>query len=242
MTFEHPADVLTDLVGVLGEVLRIQPEKIDPEQSFKSLELDSMLVVEFVAVVNSRYGLRVRASDLYDHPTPASFAREVKRAMSSAGGRPAAATSTAPGADFADPVRASERVPDPAPAAQQIVEVLREQLAAILCCDARDIDATAAFNVLGMDSMVGAEFIAAVNRAFGMQERSVLLYEHPNLTAMAAYIAARTGASPYGALPARAPEPASRPAAPDDLDVLLDAVRDDRISVDEALVLLARRG
>lgn len=244
MTFEHPADVLTDLVGVLGEVLRIQPEKIDPEQSFKSLELDSMLVVEFVAVVNSRYGLRVRASDLYDHPTPASFAREVERAMSSADARPAtaAAATTAPGADLADPVRASERVPDPAPAAQQVVEVLREQLAAILCCDARDIDAGAPFNALGMDSMVGAEFIAAVNRSFGMRERSVLLYEHPNLTAMADYIAARTGASAYGALPARAPEPASPPAAPDDLDVLLDAVRDDRISVDEALVLLARRG
>ncbi|WP_330301270.1 acyl carrier protein [Streptomyces sp. NBC_00503] len=123
-----------------------------------------------------------------------------------------------------------------------VVEVLREQLAAILGCDARDIDATAAFNVLGMDSMVGAEFIATVNRVFGMQERSVLLYEYPDLTELAAYIAARTGASPHGAPPARAPEPDSRPAVPDDLDVLLDAVRDDRISVDEALVLLARRG
>ncbi|MCX5612857.1 phosphopantetheine-binding protein [Streptomyces sp. NBC_00047] len=259
MTNEHPSDVLNDLVGVLGDVLRIKSEKIDPEQTFRTLGLDSLLVVEFVAVVNSRYGLRVRATDLYDYPTPASFAREVKRAMKSGEARPAATafTGPGPGADIApaaslapavDPVPAPELAPEPArepagaPAAQQIAEVLREQLAAILCCDAWDIDTTAPFNVLGVDSIVGAEFIAVVNRTFGMKERSVLLYEHPNIAAMAAYIAVRTGAFGHEAAPVRAPELASRPAARDDLDVLLDAVREDRLSVDEALVLLARRG
>ncbi|MCX5016676.1 acyl carrier protein [Streptomyces sp. NBC_00555] len=263
MTNEHPSDVLNDLVGVLGDVLRIKSEKIDPEQTFRTLGLDSLLVVEFVAVVNSRYGLRVRATDLYDYPTPASFAREVKRAMKSGEARPAATAFTGPGADIApaapaapavslapavDRVPAPELAPQPAPepagapAAQQIAEVLREQLAAILCCDAWDIDTTAPFNVLGVDSIVGAEFIAVVNRTFGMKERSVLLYEHPNIAAMAAYIAVRTGASGHEAAPVRAPELASRPAARDDLDVLLDAVREDRLSVDEALVLLARRG
>ncbi|MER7466199.1 phosphopantetheine-binding protein [Streptomyces sp. NPDC097981] len=270
MTNEHPSDVLNDLVGVLGDVLRIKAEKIDPEQTFRTLGLDSLLVVEFVAVVNSRYGLRVRATDLYDYPTPASFAREVKRAMNSGEARPAATVLAVPAADIApaapaapaasvaspasavdtvparesapEPVREPVREPAGAPAAQQIAEVLREQLAAILCCDAWDIDTTAPFNVLGVDSIVGAEFIAVVNRTFGMKERSVLLYEHPNIAAMAAYIAVRTGASGHEAAPARAPELASRPAARDDLDVLLDAVREDRLSVDEALVLLARRG
>ncbi|MEV6733679.1 MULTISPECIES: phosphopantetheine-binding protein [unclassified Streptomyces] len=290
MTNEHPADVLTDLIGVLGDVLRVKPEKIDPEQTFQSMGLDSLLVVEFVAVVNNRYGLRVLATDLYDFPTPASFAREVARAARSA----AAATVSAPvshavshAGSAAAPVAAAatvaaavpmpatglERQVPAAAAATRIAEVLREQLAGILCCDPWDIDTTAAFNVLGVDSIVGAEFIAVVNRTFGLQERSVLLYEHPNLAAMAAYIATRTGAAAQDLAPApaaalgspvpQAPEPAFRPAAGPvsaapaltaaaalavrplpggDLDVLLDAIRDDRLTVDEALVLLARRG
>ncbi|MFI1458274.1 phosphopantetheine-binding protein [Streptomyces roseus] len=304
MTMEHPADVLTDLIGVLGDVLRVKPEKIDPEQTFQSMGLDSLLVVEFVAVVNTRYGLRVRATDLYDFPTPVSFAREVARAASGAGPAapvPAAApvpvAAPAAGMAYEAPTAASAA---PAPAARQapaaaaatrIAEVLREQLAGILCCDPWDIDTTAAFNVLGVDSMVGAEFIAVVNRSFGLRERSVLLYEHPNLAAMAAYIATRSGAAAqavqeaqvaqaahtaHTARPAqdfapapRTPEPAYRPAAAGpvtalaavsavpavagpgpaarplpagDLDVLLDAIRDDRLTVDEALVLLGRRG
>ncbi|MFF4102574.1 phosphopantetheine-binding protein [Streptomyces sp. NPDC001903] len=295
MTMEHPADVLTDLIGVLGDVLRVKPEKIDPEQTFQSMGLDSLLVVEFVAVVNTRYGLRVRATDLYDFPTPVSFAREVARAAAdSAAAAPApvaarrdapAATPSAavPAAPLASaPVSAAARQAPAAAAATRIAEVLREQLAGILCCDPWDINTTAAFNVLGVDSMVGAEFIAVVNRSFGLQERSVLLYEHPNLAAMAAYIATRTGAAaqavqaaqvaqaaqmtqvaqvardftpaPRTAEPefrpaaaaaapaAAAPGPAVRPLPGGDLDALLDAIRDDRLTVDEALVLLGRRG
>ncbi|MFB7977674.1 phosphopantetheine-binding protein [Streptomyces vinaceus] len=299
MTMEHPADVLTDLIGVLGDVLRVKPEKIDPEQTFQSMGLDSLLVVEFVAVVNSRYGLRVRATDLYDFPSPVSFAREVARAASSVAAAPVpvavaagyeapvaaapavAATAPAPGAAPASALRQSPA----AAAATRIAEVLREQLAGILCCDPWEINTTAAFNVLGVDSMVGAEFIAVVNRSFGLRERSVLLYEHPNLAAMAAYIATRTGAAAQAVQEAqvaqaaqvtqvaraaqefapapRTPEPAFRPAAAPaapavplaadpapavrplpagDLDVLLDAIRDDRLTVDEALVLLGRRG
>ncbi|WP_264203605.1 phosphopantetheine-binding protein [Streptomyces bambusae] len=281
MTNDHSADVLTDLIRVLGDVLRVKAEKIDPEQTFQSLGLDSLLTVEFVAVVNTRYGLRVQATDLYDFPTPASFAREVARAASTAHTAPpapvpAAAPAVHP-APVAHPAAAAARPEAPAPArelpaaaaATRIAEALREQLAQILHCDPWEISTTAEFNVLGVDSIVGAEFIAVVNRTFGLQERSVLLYEHPNLAAMAAYVAARTGAAAQDTAPAPAP---ARPAPPDlealfhpaapapatpavltpaaavrpapggDLDVLLDAIRDDRLTVDEALVLLARRG
>ncbi|MFE9767981.1 phosphopantetheine-binding protein [Streptomyces sp. NPDC005808] len=258
MTSEHPADadVLTDLIGVLGDVLRVKPEKIDPDQTFPSLGIDSLLVVEFVAVVGRRYGIQVRATDLYDYPTPASFAQEIRRPTSSAA---AVASSAAPPA-----VAAGTQEPGPAPATR-IAEVLRQRLAAILCCDPWDINTTAAFNVLGVDSIVGAEFIAAVNQTFGLRERSALLYEHPNLAAMAAYIAIRTGESVPEPAPAPAPAPAAgaqvsesasrtahrplfrsapvvRPFPGRDLDVLLDAIRDDRLTLDEALVLLGRRG
>ncbi|MGW9120203.1 phosphopantetheine-binding protein [Streptomyces sp. NPDC055663] len=254
MTIEHPADVLTDLIGVLGDVLRVKPEKIDPDQTFPSLGLDSLLIVEFVAVVNGRYGLQVRATDLYDYPTPASFAQEVRRARAaapagagSAGSVGSAGAAGSVGsADVVAPVgSAASAAPE---GATRIAEVLREQLAAILCCDAWEINTTAAFNVLGMDSIVAAEFIAAVNRTFGLRERSVLLYEHPNLAAVAAYIATRTGGFAPDAESVRKPAPVSasasvaRPALRGDVDVLLDAIRDDRLTVDEAVVLLARRG
>ncbi|WP_328930742.1 phosphopantetheine-binding protein (plasmid) [Streptomyces sp. NBC_00190] len=216
------AEVLSDLIGVLGDVLRVDPERIDPEQTFQFLGLDSLLTTEFVAVVSARYGIRVPATDLYDHPTPAAFAREVARAAAAAG-----ATEPGHGRETTAPAPVPVAVPTAVPAGE-IVEVLREQLTAILCCDSWALDTAAPFATLGVDSLLGAEFVAVVNRIFGLDERAVVLHEYPNLDALAAYVARRSGA--------RATPPAVR-----ELELLLDALRDGRLSVAEALVLLPRR-
>lgn len=87
-----------------------------------------------------------------------------------------------------------------------------------------------------MDSVIGAELVTCLNRTFGLRELAVTLHDHPDLAALAAHIATRTGAAPLAA------EPAAGTVHGTELDVLLDAVRDDRLTVDEALVLLGRRG
>jgi acyl carrier protein len=233
------ADLMTELVDMLALVLRLKAEKIDAKQTFQSLGLDSLLTVEFVATVNARYGTAVKPDALFDHPTPLELARHVAREQ----GTPSAAP-------FDHPVtRGAEREPGPAPVqASQlsgpsggpVLDVLREELARILCCDPWDIDTTAPFNVLGVDSILGAEFVATINQIYGLRERAVSLYDHPSLAAMAAYVA--TVASPSAPDPAPAERAQAAPAAGMmGLDALLDAVRDDRMSVDDALGLLPPR-
>ncbi len=229
MTSERPAPVppavppavLRDVVAVLGDVLRKRPDVIDPEQSFQSLGMDSLLTVELVAVVNARYGTAILPTDLYDHPTPESFARQVAAELDRVG-----TTVPVAAADRTAPARTA------APAAtEEIARALRDQLAAVLCCDVWEIAPTADFTTLGLDSILGAEFVATINRTFGLQERAVVLYDHPDITALAGHVADLLDAGPC--VPAA--------VAASELDVLLDAVRDDRLTVDEALVLLGRR-
>ncbi|MFF8717674.1 phosphopantetheine-binding protein [Streptomyces sp. NPDC015184] len=268
--------VVTEVVVVLADVLRLKPEKIDPEQTFRSLGLDSLLTVEFVATVNARYGTAVRAAALLDHPTPLAFTRHLVGEL----GARDSATGAVPPSGARGPAAAQGRGPAPAmpgtavpmpvvpvpeavsvpvppsggplpptassmPGAREILDHLREELARILCCDPWDIDPTAAFNLLGVDSIIGAQFMAVINNTYGMEERPVALYEHPSLSAMAAHIAlattrTATAAPTTGAMPAPVAEPVAEAEDPG-LRALLDAVRDDRLSVDEALTLLPRR-
>ncbi|WP_210594142.1 acyl carrier protein [Streptomyces sp. GESEQ-35] len=244
------ADLMTELVGMLAAVLRLKAEKIDAEQTFRSLGLDSLLTVEFVATVNARYGTAVKPDALFDHPTPLEFARHVARER----GTPGAAPFERAGS------RGAEREPGSVPvqgsgasaslgasgssgaSREAVLDVLREELARILCCDPWDIDTSAAFNVLGVDSILGAEFVATINQIHGLRERAVTLYDHPSLEAMAAYVVSVASV-------AGAPEPSERAdgaggasaGAVMGIDALLDAVRDDRMSVDEALGLLPPR-
>ncbi|MFE5829100.1 phosphopantetheine-binding protein [Streptomyces sp. NPDC056488] len=255
-----PGDLLTDVLTVLADVLRVRPERIDPEQTFQSLGFDSLLTVEFVAVLNARYGLRILPTELYDHPSPAAFARRLAReeglsegagAIPGAGPVPGARAASAsatvragvPYASDVHPVPYGESRPESgsrAPAdGGAILDVLREQLAAILGCDAWEIDPSASFPLLGVDSIIGTELVTVLNRTFGLRERAAALHDHPNLAALAAHVAVRTGAAPA---PAPAASAAGTAAHGTELDVLLDAVRDDRLTVDEALVLLGRHG
>ncbi|WP_327726237.1 phosphopantetheine-binding protein [Streptomyces sp. NBC_00487] len=200
-----PADLLTGLVEILAAVLRLKAEKIDPGQTFRSLELDSLLTVEFVATVNTRYATDVKADALFDHPTPLAFARYV------AGERqtPHAAPSGPPARGRQAPAPAALLWPGPAFTKQAVLDVLREELARTLCCDPWDIDTTAAFSLLGVDSILGAEFVAEVRRIYGLRERPVTLYDHTSLAALAAHIAATATATAPASASVPAPVSAS---------------------------------
>jgi acyl carrier protein len=233
----QPEDVVSEIVTMLADVLHLKPEKIDPEQTFRSVGLDSLLVVEFVATLNARYGCAVKAAALFDHPTPLAFARHVARELGVPGPAPAStASASVPAA----------HTPSAQPA-QPVLDVLREELARILCCDPWDIDTTAAFNLLGVDSILGSEFVAVLNRTYGLTERPVTLYDHPSLAALAAHVSALlpTAVRTPPAPPAPGGADGRTGTADQDrsaeLGALLDAVRGGRLSVDEALGLLSAR-
>ncbi|MFE2533784.1 phosphopantetheine-binding protein [Streptomyces sp. NPDC059371] len=240
-------DVLAELTAVLAGVVHADPGRVDPEQPFPVLGLDSLLTIEFVAAIDQHFGVRIAGADLYTYATPALLARRL-----SALGR---------GADDAPAAR-------DAGAAAAVLQVLRDQLARILHCDPWELDGGAAFAELGIDSILAADFIAGVNRAYGLSERPVTVHEHPSLAAMAAYIASRTRDAPAPAAPdtpaaadtpapgpdaasAGQPQPQPQPSAgaaakrpalsPEEVLALLDAVRGERIGVDEAAALLADR-
>ncbi|MFD5516280.1 phosphopantetheine-binding protein [Streptomyces sp. NPDC127066] len=229
-------DILAELTAVLAGVVHADPDRVDPEQPFSVLGLDSLLTVEFVSAIAQHFGVRIAGADLYEYATPALLARHLAALRRGADDAPA--------------------VQDPG-AAAAVLEVLRHQLARILHCDPWEIDGGAAFAELGIDSILAADFAAGVNRAYGLSERPVTVHEHPSLAAMAAYIASRTGGTPASTAPdtrsdapAAAPAPQQPPAtaaekrptlSQEEVVALLDAVRGDRIGVDEAAALLANR-
>lgn len=249
------ADVLAELTAVLAGMMRIEPQTLDAQEPFRLLGLDSMLSVEFVAALNARYGTRIAATALYEHPTPQALARHVAAEL----GTPRPATPTPADTDTATATEADAATDAADVGVEAVTDTLREQLAGILHCGPGDIDVSAPFAALGLDSILAAEFLAGINRTYGLSEQADLLYDQPDLGAMAAYVSARAAhrAPAPGRRGAASAVPAGRagpfpagpapggaqglPAAGVDLDALLDAVRDEVLSIDEAAALLAAR-
>ncbi|MFD8203501.1 phosphopantetheine-binding protein [Streptomyces sp. NPDC003470] len=210
------ADVLGELTTTLADLVGAQARAVDTGQTFWLLGLDSLRSVEFLDTLNARYGTAVPPGALYTFPTP----RELAAHLAAQTGAPAPPQGTGNGG---------------------AVERLREQLALVLGCAPAALDTGSDFTVLGVDSLLAAQFVADVNRAWELTETPDVLYRHPTLASLAAHIATRTGTA--GTAPQAPAAPIARPsrdadAAPVDLEALLDAVRDDLLSIDEAAELL----
>ena len=79
------ADLLTTLIemlkGELGEILRIPPDKIDPTRSMYDMGLDSLMGVELVVALESRFGTRLPVMTLSQNPTIVNLAERIIRLL-----------------------------------------------------------------------------------------------------------------------------------------------------------------
>lgn len=117
-------------------------------------------------------------------------------------------------------LRGGEAIPFatlPAPAERgawsldRIQKTLREMLADVLHAQPEDIELRKPLVELGLDSLLGTEFVSAINRRFSTALSSVGIYDHPNLMALAHYVDA---AQPKHITPVAAVrEPAARSGA-----------------------------
>ena len=75
------ADLLTTLTEMLksevGEILRVSPNKIDPTQSIYDMGLDSLMGVELVVALESRFGIRLPVMALSQSPTISKLAERI---------------------------------------------------------------------------------------------------------------------------------------------------------------------
>ena len=75
------ADLLATLIEMLksevGEILRVSPDKIDPTRSIYDMGLDSLMGVELVVALESRFGARLPVMALSQSPTIVKLAERI---------------------------------------------------------------------------------------------------------------------------------------------------------------------
>ena len=157
------------------------------------------------------------------------------------------------------PAAAQEK---PAPQAQSTLDLeavmkdLAESLAKELFMDVSEIRYDQSFMEMGLDSIVGVEWMRHINRQYQLAIESTKIYQYPTVIELAQYIASMSVSAPAASSapkaapaapvqPARSADPAApkaaEPAAPapekaadDDLEFLLEKIYNGEIDIDQA--------
>ncbi|MFH9613918.1 SDR family NAD(P)-dependent oxidoreductase [Streptomyces pratensis] len=217
-----------ELRAGLAAVLFLSESEVDLRRNFVELGLDSIIGVEWVKSINKAYGTSLTATRLYDYPSVVELAAYVEQLIP--------AVEVAPPASVPDPaplleagfVPPSDVHPETAvsPVPPVVVpsvavgrgggsgrssSVLREELraglAAVLFLSESEVDLRRNFVELGLDSIIGVEWVKSINKAYGTSLTATRLYDYPSVVELAAYVEQLIPAVEV-APPASVPDPA----------------------------------
>ena len=194
----------------LADALFLKVEDVDPEKKFIDMGLDSIVGVEWVRTLNAHFRLNLPATRVYDHPTIREFAAhllmELSKAAQSgvqfsaetkepAAGRVEAVEPPKSAISAANSTVAEAGAPpldQPIPERPRAAELERElsiSLAEALFLKVEEVDREKKFIDMGLDSIVGVEWIRTLNQRYGVSIAATKIYDHPTVQEFAEYLA-----------------------------------------------------
>lgn len=233
---EKVSAVLTES---LADVLYMDADDIDADDTFIDIGMDSITGLEWIKVVNKTYGTSLTVTKVYDYPTIRQFAAFLQKEL---GTEPILEEATEPQkseavkkpsnimlqplnahkqhvtqaeADILEAMSETAASAEPEEPIEAVHDELSKALADVLYMERHEVDIDEAFIDLGMDSITGLEWIKAVNKRYGTDCNVTKVYDYPTIRQFADFL--RTQPSVRGrkkqAVPVR-PKPLTQQHAP----------------------------
>lgn len=189
---EH--DIKTFLRSSLADVLMLMPDEINNTMPFSDIGLDSIVGVEWIHSVNAKYHLNMATDVIHENPNINKFSLYMQSVMASESEQNnhgfnevdtthsekviANFAAEKSGADKTRP----ERLP-----------IVIQLLANALLLDEAEIKANSKFVDLGLDSIVGVEWIQEINHTFGTRLNTDSVYDYSTPEEFCRYLDSQSG-------------------------------------------------
>jgi PfaD family protein len=202
----------------LAQALYMDPQEVDVNTKFIDMGLDSIIGVEWIQAVNKKYGVSVPVTKVYDYPTIHEFSLFLGKELNSHGKtvpvNPALpASGNTPQITLQNPsvptstslMKDSGKMEQPASSNTGWLEALQEELkvslAQALFMDPVEVDIDTKFIDLGLDSIIGVEWIQSINKRFGCSIQATKVYDYPTLREISKYLAKELELNNGGRIP-----------------------------------------
>ncbi len=193
-----------ELVSSLADALYIKIGDVDIDKQFIDMGMDSIIAVEWINAVNNKYGVSIAVTKVYDYPTIREFSDflirklgETDVAVSSGESYDKFKYSKPLQVDLSDTITFEDLPTDVSygsmnlsvkeikssasiPISEYQME-LAASLADALYIKQSDIDLDSQFIDLGMDSIIGVEWIKTINQKYGLSIAATKVYDYPTI-------------------------------------------------------------
>ncbi len=200
------------LIKSLAEALFLNPMEIPIAKPFIDLGMDSIVGVEWVKALNKEFGLEISSTKIYDYSTVKELAKfiaiELEKENTSSNVE-LASTTVSPIAQVnnlqeVDAIKASQNIPSKEAGAVytkgQLHQKIKTSLGEALFLNPSEINIDKSFIDLGMDSIVGVEWVKIINKEFGLDVSSTRLYDYSTIKDFATFLAKELESQPVSTI------------------------------------------
>lgn len=178
----------------LAVALGLEESEILADKNFIDLGLDSIMGVEWIKSINTAFGLDLGAARLYDYPELRRLAVFIKTAqqkpVSTQQEIPLAATPVVKPVTPAPAQPSSGSAIITAPSVNILKEELTRSLAGALSLLPGEISPDRNFVDMGLDSIIGVEWIHQINARYGTEIIVTKIYDHATINEFARFLSA----------------------------------------------------
>lgn len=203
-----------ELTISLAEALYMKQSDVDVDTKFVDMGMDSIIGVEWIRTINRQYNTSITSTKVYDYPSIREFAEYLEKELNMQGNQtPSNPVNSISNCSLSEvtlqPIKLpsielrsapSITPPEPIEIQGQInsiqsnisVETLQEELtislAEALYMKKSDVDVDTKFIEMGMDSIIGVEWIRWINKKYGTSITSTKVYDYPSICEFAGYL------------------------------------------------------
>jgi acyl transferase domain-containing protein/acyl carrier protein/NAD(P)-dependent dehydrogenase (short-subunit alcohol dehydrogenase family)/ubiquinone/menaquinone biosynthesis C-methylase UbiE len=163
----------------IAEVLDLPLDRIDRDEAFLELGIDSVLAVEIAGRIADRLGVEVPTTDLFNHPSVAELERHL---LAAAQAPPTPAAPAAPATAAAGPDRRA-----------RIEAAVSAAVGGVLEVEGSRLGRDEAFADFGVDSVLAVEIVSRINDALGADLRTTDLFSFASIRELADHLAETLG-------------------------------------------------
>ncbi|KZE65577.1 polyketide synthase, partial [Paenibacillus jamilae] len=208
-----------ELATSLAQALYIDRDEIDEDKNFVDLGLDSIIGVEWIRNINKHYHTSITATKVYDYPTIREFSKFLEKELGDREAELIVPSSTVSITDQATakhspllvslesgkqaeaslqiqlmPISAEKKQPQSGTipsgvSTEQLREELTTSLAEALYMERNEIEADRNFIDIGLDSIIGVEWIRNLNKRYGTSIAATKVYDYPTILQFTEFLA-----------------------------------------------------
>jgi polyketide synthase PksN len=185
----------SELIKSFASVLCVKENEVDVHKTFTDHGLDSILGVEWMRLINKRFGTSLSATRVYDYPSISSLADYLCLKLSDDNSEESK-NGVTPNEDMnslkskGSSIPSTEKLEDESAVftSSAIEDELIKSFASVLCVKEDEVDVNKTFTDHGLDSILGVEWIRLINKRFGTSLSATRVYDYPSISSLAGYL------------------------------------------------------